>query len=75
MSCLISASNSGLRWISMTIILPRRFCFRYTLLPRTGPERTVTRLTRPAPSNKLKTFHFEPNLWQTAFMSSFLTGA
>jgi hypothetical protein len=33
------------------------------------------RLTHPEPSNKLKTFHFEPNLWQTAFMSSFLTEA
>jgi hypothetical protein len=33
------------------------------------------RLTHPEPSNKLKTFHFEPNLWQTVFMSSFLTEA
>jgi hypothetical protein len=31
-------------------------------------------LTHPAPSNKLKTLHIEPNLWQTAFTSSFLTG-
>ena len=31
-------------------------------------------LTHPPPSNKLKTFHIEPNLWQTAFMSSFPTG-
>ena len=30
-------------------------------------------LTHPEPSNKLKTFHFEPNLWQTAFTSRFLT--
>jgi hypothetical protein len=32
-------------------------------------------LTHPERSNKLKTFHFEPNLWQTAFMSSFLMEA
>src|SRR4051812_28567113 len=30
-------------------------------------------LTHSAPFNKLKTFHFEPNLWQKAFMSNFLT--
>jgi hypothetical protein len=33
------------------------------------------RLTRSKASNKLKTFHFAPNLWQTTFMSSFLTEA
>jgi len=42
---------------------------------KTGPHSAGIRLTRSEASNKLKTFHFAPNLWQTTFMSSFLTEA
>src|ERR1700704_1352079 len=44
----------------------------YTLTSefKTGPHSGGIRLTRSEASNKLKTFHFAPNLWQTTFMSS-----